>query len=451
MIKTELVMPGGDLNKARCALDFGADAVYVGLNKYSLRKGEVRFSIEEIAKIIKYAHKKKKKCYITFNIFAHDKHLSKIEKDIKKIAQFAPDAFIVSDVGVMSIAKKVAPHIPIHISTQANVTNSEQVNFYKKMGAKRIVLARELSLKEIKHIKSKISGIELEVFIHGSMCISYSGRCLLSNYMTNRHANLGDCSQPCRWNYKLTQITKNKSQITNKYQCSNLKNKPKPQDNALEVTINQRARYFLEENMRPGEYFEIEEHDNGTNILSSKDICTIEYIDKMIKAGINGLKIEGRNKTEYYIASTALAYRKAINLSLAGQYKTKEKIKLKKELEKIAHRGYTSGFLFDDAKKGETYQGRSPIKNWEYIGLITKPLKQRPNNQHEVVVKNKIRVGTEVEVLTPAGIKKDKILEIILDNKLVNEISPGTRNQKGIISLENKYKEKSLIRRELNF
>jgi U32 family peptidase len=416
---TELVLPGGDFERAKIALDYGADAVYVGLNKYSLRKGEVRFSVSEIKKVIDYAHKNNKKCYITFNIFAHQEHLKSLEKDLKEISLFRPDAFIIADFGVIQIAKKVAPQIPIHVSTQANVTNSEQIKFYKEIGVKRVVLARELTLKEIKEIKKAVPEMELEAFAHGSMCISYSGRCLLSNYMTDRHANLGDCAQPCRWDYKIEARRKKNG-----------------------------AGFFLEEKKRPGDYFEIEESKSGTNIMSSKDICTIEYIDEMIKAGINGFKVEGRNKTEYYLASTALAYREAIDLVKNNNYSEKDKKRLKKELQKIAHRDYTSGFLFNEAKKGETYQGRSPVQNWEYIGSINKNLKLKTNNQHEVLVKNKIKKGMNVEVLSPGDIKKDKILEIMVDENTVAEISPGKEYQTAIITLKNDYPKNSFIRAE---
>lgn len=435
--KVELILPGGDFKRAKIALDYGANAVYVGLNKYSLRKGEVRFNISEIKKIIEYAHSINKKIYVTFNIFAHEEDLKSVELDIIKISKLKPDAFIIADLGVLSIAKKVAPDIPIHISTQANITNSEQIKFYKKIGVKRVVLARELTLYEIEKIHREIPEVELEVFAHGSMCISYSGRCLLSNYMTGRYANLGDCAQPCRWNYQLTQAPKNKHQNTNKLLTIDSKYK------------TQNSKYYLEEAQRKGEYFEIEETESGTNILSSKDLCTIEHIEEMIKSGITGFKVEGRNKTEYYLASVALAYRQAIDLSLKNIYSKNENKKLKKDLLKIAHRDYTTGFLFNEAKKGETYEGRSPIQGWEYIGLVTKNLELKAKNYHEVIVKNKIKKGQSVEVLTPKGIKKDKILEIIVDKNTVDEINPGKESQKALVSLKIIYPKDSLIRKRI--
>lgn len=431
--QSELVLPGGDLKRAKIALDYGADAVYVGLNKYSLRKAEVRFDIPDIKKVINYAHKINKKVYVTFNIFAHQEHLKLVANDIKKIAALSPDAFIIADLGIMQIAKKVAPKIPIHISTQANVTNSEQIKFYQNLGIKRVVLARELTLKEINKIHKEAPEMELEVFAHGSMCISYSGRCLLSNYMAGRHANLGDCAQPCRWNYRLTQAPNSKYQILNKSQ------KPNSKYNI------QNSIYCLEEKERPGEYFEIEETENGTNIMSSKDLCTIEYVDEMIKSGITGFKVEGRNKTEYYLASTALAYREALDLASKGKYSDKDKRRLKNELEKTAHRGYTNGFLFGDAKKGEIYEGRSPIEQYRYIAQITK-IKSKNTKKYKVIVKNKITKGMAVEILTPAGIKKDKIIEIIVNEEIVSEINPGKENQTAILKLNSEYSANSMIR-----
>jgi putative protease len=423
--KPELVLPGGDLQRAKIAFNFGADAVYVGLNKYSLRKGEVRFDIPEIGKAIDYAHSLNKKLYVTFNIFAHNEHLKLIERDLAKIAKLKPDAFIIADVGVMQIAKRIAPKIPLHVSTQANTTNIEDVKFWQSIGAKRIVLAREMTLKEIAAIHKAVPNIELEVFAHGSMCISYSGRCLLSNYMTGRHANLGDCAQPCRWNYRVKQL---------------------PIDQSLIPNDGVHSEFFLEEKMRPGEYFPIEETENGTNIMSSKDLRTIEYLDKMIAAGITGFKVEGRNKTEYYLASTALAYREGLDLASANNYKQADKKRLSKDLEKIAHRGYTSGFLFGDAKEGETYEGRSPIQKWEYVGQIINSQKPAANS-YQIIVKNKIEEAMLVEVLTPTGIYLDQILEIVVDEEVVSEINPGKEQQKAYLQLKSgNYKTGSLLR-----
>jgi putative protease len=305
-MKPELILPGGDLERVKIAFKYGADAVYVGINKHSLRKAEIRFDVSEVGEAIKYAHSIGKRLFVTFNVFAHNHQLIDIEKDMKAIAKFGPDAFIMADLGVMNIAKRVAPNVPIHVSTQANTVNIEDVKFWRDFGAKRVVLARELTLKEISEIHQTVPDIELEVFVHGSMCISYSGRCLMSNYMTGRDANNGECAQPCRWNYNV----------------------------------------YLEEKNRPGEYFPAEEDDKGTYIMSSKDLALIEYLPEVMAAGVTGLKVEGRNKSEYYLASVGYAYRKALEAIEHKKYTNKIKKELFNELTKVNNRDYTTGFIF---------------------------------------------------------------------------------------------------------
>jgi putative protease len=398
-MKPELILPGGDLERVKIAFQYGADAVYVGMNKHSLRKAEVRFDVPEIGEAIKYAHSLGKRLFVTFNIFAHNEHLADIEKDMAKIAKFEPDAFIMADLGVINLAKKVAPNVPIHVSTQANSVNIEDVKFWKEYGAKRVVLARELTLVEIAEIHKAVPDIELEAFVHGSMCISYSGRCLLSSYMTGRNSNLGDCAQPCRWNYNV----------------------------------------YLEEKMRPGELFPAEESENGTNIMSSKDIALATELDKLLASGIMGLKVEGRNKSEYYLASIGYIYRTALDAIAAGKYDDKLKKELEGELQKINHRGYSTGFIYGDAKKGETYDGRSPVRDWEYVGQFI-------DDKGQIIVKNKISVGDKVEVLTPKKIFNDEITAIIDVDDIVQEINPGRKDQQATIKLKRKYPANTFIR-----
>jgi putative protease len=403
VMKPELILPGGDLDRVKIAFTYGADAVYVGLNKHSLRKAEIRFDIPEIGEAIKHAHSLGKRLFVTFNIFAHNQHLTDIEKDMVAIAKFGPDAFIIADLGVVQIAKRVAPNVPIHVSTQANTTNIEDVKFWYKMGAKRVVLARELTLSEIGEIHAAVPEMELEVFVHGSMCISYSGRCLMSNYMTGRDANLGECAQPCRWNYKA----------------------------------------YLEEKNRPGEFYPVEESKEGTYIMSSKDLALVEYLPEILAAGVTGLKVEGRNKSEYYLATVGYTYRKALDLIEAGKYTEKAKTELRVELDKINNREYTTGFIFGDAKQGETYGGRSPIRNWDYVGEFT-------NDSGQIIVKNKIVKGDKVEVLTPKQLFQDEIL-VITDNdgNELTEVNPGKTDQKAIVKLNNDYSTNSFIRKQL--
>lgn len=377
----ELVMPGGDFHRVKIAFLYGADAVYIGLDKYSLRKAEVRFTIAGIRKAIRYAHSIRKKIYVTFNIFAHDKHLKTIEKDMKEIASASPDAFIISDPGIISISNEVAPKIPIHLSTQANTLNSESIKFWIRQGIKRVVLGREVTLAEIMRIKKAAPKMELEVFIHGAMCISYSGRCLMSAALTGLSANLGECTQPCRWNYKV----------------------------------------YLEEALRPGEYFELSEDDKGAYLMNSKDLCLIEHLDK-IAPYVNALKVEGRNKTDYYVAVTTRTYRKALDLIKTNIYGTKDKKELRKELESLTHRGYTTGFLFGDAKKGETFPTREPIQGKRYLGYVESVTK----DFNKVIVKNKLEVGKDYELITPDGVQKFKIEEMFDESKeKLKVVNPG--------------------------
>lgn len=404
MIKApELILPGGDLERVQIAFEYGADAVYVGLNKYSLRKAEVRFDLAEISEAISYAHKLNKRLFVTFNIFAHNEHLKDLESDIKKVSSFSPDAFIISDPGVFAIAQRVIPKIPIHLSTQANTVNIESVKFWKKNGVKRIVLARELSLDEIKQIHKSVPEMELEIFVHGAMCISYSGRCLLSSYMSGRSANLGKCAQPCRWEYKM----------------------------------------YLEEKMRPGQFHQIEESESGTNIMGSKDLRLIRHLPEILDSGVTGLKIEGRNKSEYYLATTARAYKEALLLIKNGEYREKDKKNLEIELEKLNHREYTTGFIFNDAKLGETSDNRNQKNSWEYVGIIV-------DKNNIITVKNKLIIGDIIEILTPSELHQEEILGLSdMNNHGLNEINPGTKNQKAVVKLSRLYPINSILRKKL--
>lgn len=448
VMKPELILPGGDLERVRIAFAYGADAVYVGLNKHSLRKAEIRFDIPEIGEAIAHAHSLGKRLFVTFNIFAHNEHLADIEKDMALVAKFGPDAFIIADPGVMQIAKRVAPDVPIHVSTQANTTNIEDVKFWHEMGAKRVVLARELTLTEISEIHAAVPEMELEAFVHGSMCISYSGRCLLSNYMTGRSSNLGDCSQPCRWSYR---VYSDKNPSCHPEQSEGSRDSSVPQND------NEDEKYFLEEKQRPGEYFPIEESADGTNIMSSKDLALVEYLPEILATGVTGLKVEGRNKSEYYLATVGYTYRKALDLIEAHKYDNKAKAKLRAELEKINNREYTTGFILGDAKKGETYEGRSPVRKWDYVGVILNEVKDleilrgAQNDKHyEITVKNKIIKGDKVEILTPGRLYQDEIITISdLDGHEITEINPGKTDQKAFVTLNNTYPENSFIRKQL--
>ncbi len=488
-MRPELILPGGDLERVKIAFAYGADAVYVGINKHSLRKAEVRFDVAEVGEAIQYAHSLGKRLFVTFNIFAHNTQLADIEKDMKAIAQFGPDAFIIADLGVMRLANKVAPCIPIHVSTQANTVNIEDVKFWRDFGVKRVVLARELSLSEIKEIHDAVPEIELEAFVQGSMCISYSGRCLMSNYMTGRDANNGECAQPCRWNYQVRSDTTTVSSLVANPGISGGPSEGDPRirkdDNVGPDSSSSQndETFYLEEKNRPGEYFPIEEDSNGTYIMSSKDISAIEILPEIIEAGVMGLKVEGRNKSEYYLATVGYAYRSALDAIEHNSYTGEIKRKLAEELTKVNYRDYTTGFFLGDAKAGETYNGRAPIRKWDYVARImnnesrimntedrcydSKGLSlnspaivsrkdssfessrnDEEDHRHIVVVKNKIKKGETVEILTLNKLYTETIISIHdMHGSELDEINPGRSDQQAIITLINKYPENSFIRK----
>jgi len=313
--KIELLAPGGSLEKMKYAFEYGADAVYVGLPDFSLRVRINNFTPESLARAVKYAKVRKKKIYVTLNIYAHNRHLKEIEKHLKFLKKLKIDGVIVSDPGIIRLVKKYLPKTEIHLSTQANATNWQAVKFWAEQGVRRVVLAREVTLAEIKEIKKNVPKMELEYFVHGAMCMSYSGRCILSKWMTGRSANLGDCAQPCRWNYKKT-------------------------GRVYETNIEEGTKKIS---------VDLEEDRHGTYFFNSYDLNLLEHIDKLIEAGIDSLKIEGRAKSIYYVAVVVRAYRKvldAIEMRLPKR-KIGEIIKAQKsELNKLENRGYTEGFLF---------------------------------------------------------------------------------------------------------
>ena len=354
MLKPELAAPAGDMEKLRTALDYGADAVYLGGVAYSLRAA-TNFDKTGIKSAIEYAHSRNSKAYVAVNIYARNSDIKGLSDYFAFLQECGADAVIISDVGVFSLAREYAPNIPIHISTQANVTNQKAAAFWKNLGAKRIILARELSLNEIIEIKEK-TDIELEVFVHGAMCMAYSGRCLLSNYLNFRDSNKGFCWHPCRFEYSL---------------C---------------------------EKSRMGEYFPLEEDDRGAYILSSKDLCMIEHIDKLILAGISSFKIEGRMKTEHYVAVTSKTYREAID----DYFKDKNLYESKKtdylsELYKTDTRGFTTGFFYGAPKEGEMfYHGRKP-KTYDFAGIVL----EYDDNTAKIQCRNKISAGDTLEFISP--------------------------------------------------
>ncbi len=359
--KPEILSPAGDINCLKTALDFGADAVYLAGKLFGMRTSSQNFDIADMAKAVELCHERDVKVYVTCNIVAHNEEIKLLPNFIKECAKINIDAFIVSDLGVLSLIKKHAPNVDIHISTQAGVANYETANMLHALGAKRVVLARELSFEEIKEIRDNTDkDLEIECFVHGAMCVSFSGRCLLSSYMTKRDPNRGDCAQPCRWEYELI------------------------------------------EKKRPNQGFEIfeEKFDSGrsaTYIMNSKDMCMIEHMPKLIKAGISSLKIEGRAKSEYYVASVTSAYRKALDFVLSNEGKELP-LEILEEVDKISHRQYSTGFYMGD-EPGQNVDDGGYIRTWDVVAVC----ETWENGVAKLSQRNKFLLGEEVEVLQPKG------------------------------------------------
>lgn len=358
MNKIELLAPAGNLERLKVALAYGADAVYAGGDAFSLRVRAKNFSYEDLARGIEFTHSQGKKFYLTANVILHNDDIEDFIAFLKDANRLCPDGLILSDPGAFHLAKEFAPHIPIHISTQANNVNYETVNFWHRLGAQRVVLARELTLEDVKTIRKKTDpDLELEAFVHGAMCISYSGRCLLSSYMTGRESNAGDCAHPCRWNYT------------------------------------------LEEEKRPGEHFPVFENERGTFIFNSKDMCMIEHIPELINSGVTSFKIEGRVKTEYYVATVVGAYRRAIDAYLENPEGYRFHPEWKNELYKVSNRGYTTGFWLGNPKEnGQEYENGGYIRNYD-VAAVAKGA--AGNGKTLFVQKNKLTLGDEVEVMAP--------------------------------------------------
>lgn len=359
MKKPELLAPGGSLEKLKTAIDYGADAVYIGGEAFSLRVAAENFSLEDMKEGLEYAHSRGKKVYLTANIIAHNRDIEKFKNYIEGIRPLGFDAILIADLGLFDIMRTIAPEIPIHVSTQANNTNYMTANMWHKLGAERVVLGREMSFAEIAQFKENIpEELELEAFVHGAMCISYSGRCLLSNYMTGRNSNLGACAHPCRWNYSLV------------------------------------------EEKRPGEYFDVFENERGTFIFNSKDLCTIEHIPELIESGITSLKIEGRVKTSFYVATVVGAYRREIDRYFEDPEGYVFNPAELEELCKVSHRPYTTGFYFGrPTSDGQVYETSSYIRDYELVGVVTDY--DGANGRITVTQRNRFFAGDELEIIQP--------------------------------------------------
>ncbi len=411
MKKIELLAPAGNLLKMKTAFAYEADAVYLGIPDFSMRVRINQFTIAEVEKAVKYAHDLGKKVYVTVNIVAHNKHFKKLPDYIKKLKTMKVDALIVSDPGVMAAIRRVWPKAEIHLSTQANCTNLETAKFWYQQGVKRIVLGREVTLKEIREIHQGVPEVELEYFIHGAMCMAYSGRCFLSKQLVGRSANLGDCAQPCRWEYHMT------------------------------------ARGHKEDE------FEVVEEEHGSYILNSKDLCLVKHIKEIIDAGVISLKIEGRAKSVYYQAMVCSVYRRALNLINSGTSKAeldKELGYLFKELEsKLVHRGYATGFLLGKAE--QNIANARNESDWEFCGQVS----EVRGNEIVFTVHNTVKVGDQIEIIKPNyDIIKLKIKELFdaKTNKKLEEAHGGGGGQIAKIRLDQNERVPVLavLRRKIN-
>ena len=381
MKKPELLAPAGNMEKLRMALLYGADAVYLGGKAFGLRAFGGNFDNDELKTAVEFTHSLNKKVYVTVNIYPHNSDMERLPEYLKYLDELGVDALLVADLGVFSYGKKYAPHTELHISTQANNTNWVAVNTWADMGAHRVVLAREMSLDEIKAIREKCQ-VELEMFVHGAMCISYSGRCLMSNYMTGRDSNRGSCAQPCRWKYSLV------------------------------------------EEKRPGQYFPVEEDERGTYIFNSKDMCLLPYLPDVIESGVDSLKIEGRMKSVHYVASIVKAYREAID----GYFENPSSFTIKQEwleeLDKVSHRAYTTGFYYNrPTDKDQIYGSSSYEQTSDFVGLVIDY--DEKTGFATVEQRNNMKIGQEVELFQPklSGFRM-KLTEMYDDEGIAIDVAP---------------------------
>mgnify|MGYP001150147274 FL=1 len=404
--KPEVLAPANSLEVLKTAVEYGADAVYIGGEMYGLGAKAKNFSAEDMKKGIAYAHERGKKVYVTANITAHNRDLEGVRAYFHELKEIRPDALIISDPGVFTIAKEVCPEIDIHISTQSNNVNYMTFRFWKEQGATRVVTARELSLEEIGNIRKNIpDDFEIETFVHGAMCISYSGRCLLSHYFTGRDANLGACTHPCRW------------------------------------------KYYIMEEKRPGEFLPVEENERGTYIFNSKDLCMIEHIPELVNAGIDSFKIEGRMKTALYVAVVSRTYRQAIDDYFENPQKYIDNIPYyKKEIAKCTYRQFTTGFFFGPTTHdSQIYDNNTYVKGYEYLGTIHESLE---DGRGVFEQKNKFSVGDEVEIMKPTG---ENIVTKVLsmqDEKGENVDSCPHPGQRITLQTECILQEYDIIRKE---
>jgi putative protease len=407
--KIELLAPAGDLEKLITAVDFGADAVYFGAESFSLRQGAGGFSLSEMEKGLDYAHTRGKKAYLTLNIYPHNEDIKPMEDFLKSLKGMPIDAFIVSDPGVIRLVRKIIPEAILHLSTQANTVNKLTAEFWHDLGIKRVITGRELSLGEIREIVDACNGEpEIETFVHGAMCMSYSGRCLLSNFLTGRDANRGNCAHPCRW------------------------------------------KYAIQEEKRPGEFFPIEEDERGSYILNSKDLCMVDHMDDIIKSGISSAKIEGRMKSLYYVATVVSAYRRAIDRFYDGSYDDAEREYCLNQVKKASHRHFSTGFYYPDQNMDKQYRSSSSyIRNYSFVGIVRAYFPEK--RAALVEQRNKMSIGETVEIFGPSADFISQKLYSMKDADTGEELDSAPHPQQMlIIGMDQPVQEGMILRKKLD-
>ncbi|WP_417779470.1 tRNA 5-hydroxyuridine modification protein YegQ [Stutzerimonas xanthomarina] len=441
--RTELLSPAGTLKSMRYAFAYGADAVYAGQPRYSLRVRNNEFDHANLRLGIHEAHAQGKQFYVVVNIAPHNAKLRTFIKDLEPVVAMGPDALIMSDPGLIMLVRQHFPEMTIHLSVQANAVNWASVEFWRQQGLTRAILSRELSLEEIGEIREKVPGMELEVFVHGALCMAYSGRCLLSGYINKRDPNQGSCTNACRWEYKAHEGKEDElGNIVQQYQ-------PIPVQQ-IEPTLGAGAPtdqvFLLEDSSRPGEMMEAFEDEHGTYIMNSKDLRAVQHVERLVQMGVHSLKIEGRTKSHYYVARTAQVYRKAIDDAVAGRPFDKS---LMDTLESLAHRGYTEGFLrrhvHDEYQNYE--RGFSLSDRQQFVGEMTG---ERRNGLAEVIVKNRFAVGDRLELMTPQGNLNFRL--DALENKRGEraEVAPGDGHVLYVPVPESVDLQHALLMRELD-
>jgi putative protease len=446
----ELLLPAGSLEKMRAAYAFGADAIYAGQPRYSMRARNNEFGMEQLCTGILEAHSMGKKFFVASNIAPHNAKIKTYINDMSPVIQLKPDALIMSDPGLIMMVREKWPEMPIHLSVQANTVNYAGVKFWHKLGLTRVILSRELSLDEIEQIRQLCPEIELEVFVHGALCIAYSGRCLLSGYFNHRDPNQGTCTNSCRWDYKVKSAEENASgdiQETKKIDFDFQKQMDQPAfSDRSSVKRHPEADkvYLIEEKERPGELMPIMEDEHGTYIMNSKDLRAVEHVERLAQIGVDSLKIEGRTKSLYYVARTAQVYRKAIDDAVAGRPMDPS---LLGELEGLANRGYSDGFYQrHHANDTQNYlQSHSKSNRSQYVGDITGF--DVSSGMAEISVKNRFKIGDKLEIIHPSG---NRVIELTHMQDLKGEsvnVAPGS-GYKVKIPLTGNF-EKALVARFL--